>query len=946
MSSSKNSDVNKNLETKPRRYKRAYTLGPSKTFNIFDDPRIYRSMGHRSLQQASFNKSAAKQCRLIKERRITAAISLPDVFSQWSDDLNCLDGLTSATLETENKSVSIGSSSSDSKVTLTSGKQRRTPSPKPRKKKKPEDKSTSDDRIPSSNLVESNLEPVHPPESRKPTLSGSQSGVLSKKKFPAPAPPLDESNKENFSGVIARKHSSTRSSISKLSRQGSHRSSRNASLRRRKANVKSKETTRDEGKKTDSSSKNGETKVLNNDGNRSLSPTEKVSVKTTSEKKKVPEIKKSDITMDMVFAPLEKSPMKDDKKKENSSPKSEEVPPAVPSTAPPVPAPVTTSYSFTPSKYYSDTPTKNSPETPIKNSPKTPIKNSPKTPIKNSPKTPIKNSLKTSTKSLSETSIKNLSETVTKNSETPTKKHSEPSNKNPPDSPAVKRLSNFGLNPAKVPPIPVSTFEDLTDTTLETSTSYTMPVYSPSTDLKTKLQLEHRKLLELFDEWESLRRPLLNHPRFERLPDNIRKSIDTVMAKQEALLKQHSLVNSLYQQLLAPITLTTASNSSTIKMKHIPSKHIIGTEKVTSIPIRSGLPPMFRSQSTVDINRDNNNIKTEPQRNNGPIGSYSPRISQAKRHSLGNALSARPRIGSVENQINDDTSDRLDKSTRKYFIQTDIKSPIIRNIPILPASPKLSETTRDNGFFKDSPIEKGFKTKSTENVREYKIPIRTTGMESNQYNSNSNGYGNLSINKDPVPKPNSMITTVVSNGNYSNPTTPKESPNSRFSSTTSSSSDSLNNGYFYSNGIKKSPGPLSPQLPNRQITVERIDNRPNLIKYMNENNSPAQKKETKHEYKPPAEKPVNKTTNNNNQRLDQNIFNTISAFPTVTLKKVPKPIEKSFNLGRVLGDNPPPPPILKTQKQAPVDQDAIRGDMLAEIRRAGGVQFLRSKSQQ
>ena len=134
MSCSKNSDVNKTVEPKPRRYKRAYTLGPSKKLTIFDDPCIYRSMGHRSLQQASFNKSAAKQCRLIKERRITAAISLPDMFYEWPDNLNCLDGLTSDSSKDENnKSVTTGSSSTDSKVTLTSSKQRRTSSPKVRK---------------------------------------------------------------------------------------------------------------------------------------------------------------------------------------------------------------------------------------------------------------------------------------------------------------------------------------------------------------------------------------------------------------------------------------------------------------------------------------------------------------------------------------------------------------------------------------------------------------------------------------------------------------------------------------------------------------------------------------------------------------------------------------------------------------------------------------------
>ena len=134
MSYSKNSDLNKSYEPKPRRYKRAYTIGPSKRLYIFEDSYIYRSMGHRSLQQASFNKSAAKQCRLIKERRITAAISLPDMFSQLSDDLNSLDGIDSNNVKKENnKSISTGSSSTDSKATLTSGKQRRTSSPKPRK---------------------------------------------------------------------------------------------------------------------------------------------------------------------------------------------------------------------------------------------------------------------------------------------------------------------------------------------------------------------------------------------------------------------------------------------------------------------------------------------------------------------------------------------------------------------------------------------------------------------------------------------------------------------------------------------------------------------------------------------------------------------------------------------------------------------------------------------
>ena len=453
----------------------------------------------------------------------------------------------------------------------------------------------------------------------------------------------------------------------------------------------------------------------------------------------------------------------------------------------------------------------------------------------------------------------------------------------------------------RVPPIPVSTFEDSTDTTSETSTSYNMPIYSSATDLKTKLQLEHRKLLDLFDEWESLRRPLLNHSRFERIPENVRKSIDTVMAKQEALLKQHTLVSSLYQQLLAPITLTTASVNNTVKAKHIPTRHIIGTERLTSVPVRSALPPMFRSQSTLDINRDNNNTKTEPQRNNNPVGSYSPKVPQVKRHSLGNALITRPRFTEIENHIKEDTLDRLDKVPRKYFIPTEPKSPVVRNIPILPASPKLSESTKDNVFFKDFYTDRDFKPKPTENPKEFRIPIKTTGVESSYYNGSSNGHTNSGIIRDFAQKPNSAVPTII-NATYSNPTTPKESPNSRFSSTNSSSSDSLNNGYVYSNGIKKSPAPASPQLTSRQITVEKIDNRPNLTKYANENSSPVPKKETKYDYKPPTEKLVNKTTNNNNNKMDQNLFNSISAFPSVTLKKVPKPVEKSFNLGRVLGD--------------------------------------------
>lgn len=44
---------------------------------------------------------------------------------------------------------------------------------------------------------------------------------------------------------------------------------------------------------------------------------------------------------------------------------------------------------------------------------------------------------------------------------------------------------------------------------------------------------------------------------------------------------------------------------------------------------------------------------------------------------------------------------------------------------------------------------------------------------------------------------------------------------------------------------------------------------------------------------------------------------------------------------------PPSPPIIKQNKISKifsVDQDALRGDMLAEIRNAGGIGFLRSKN--
>uniref|UniRef100_A0A7E4W4Z8 Uncharacterized protein n=1 Tax=Panagrellus redivivus TaxID=6233 RepID=A0A7E4W4Z8_PANRE len=131
----KNDDKGDTFCQRPRRYRRAYdrAVETTRRFTLFEEDirclSIYSSMGHKSIQQASFNKSAANQCRLIKLRR-EATISLPDLFIAYNTDLNSLDGLDPALFRNGNKSSTQAQPPDDSSTapTLTPRKQKRSPS--------------------------------------------------------------------------------------------------------------------------------------------------------------------------------------------------------------------------------------------------------------------------------------------------------------------------------------------------------------------------------------------------------------------------------------------------------------------------------------------------------------------------------------------------------------------------------------------------------------------------------------------------------------------------------------------------------------------------------------------------------------------------------------------------------------------------------------------------
>uniref|UniRef100_A0AC35G1I7 WH2 domain-containing protein n=1 Tax=Panagrolaimus sp. PS1159 TaxID=55785 RepID=A0AC35G1I7_9BILA len=532
---------------------------------------------------------------------------------------------------------------------------------------------------------------------------------------------------------------------------------------------------------------------------------------------------------------------------------------------------------------------------------------------------------------------------------------------------SVKRLSNFGLSPAKVPPIPVSQFEDLTDSSSDSgnSTNIIMPVYT-NVDLKHQLHIEHKKLLSLYEEWEMLRRPQYSSP-------NDGLTFANIMTKQEAVLRQHAIVTSLYNQLLAPVVSNNSSPASTLRLKPAPPRHIINPTNSNPPTLSRGYTPsLYKSLSTYDVmNGENNNIKKEPERNYQPAGNYSPRISQTKRYSAGDVLNPiRPRLGSTETSENSNNH-RYDER-KKYVVE---QKSVVRNVPIMTSLPKLMNTniiintepkrnvpqSRNNNFTSYSPPvakreltpvnEKPIKKMEVkkENIEIKKQPPQT--LSNNIKPKNSSPLIEKKVMKYPSPPNYSPKLNNHQQQHYyanSPPTTKKQV---------------VANGFHHPNH----------STPHRQISLPEV-----IQKQAAKPPTPIQ---TKKVIATPKSSPT-KTQPQTNNDVHGDLLTSISAFPNITLRSVPKPVEKSFNLGRVLENGerpssyyreqeeelptksfngtgppappPPPPPPLSgatlkksNAKQAPKknsDADALRGDMLAEIRKAGGIQFLRSIS--
>uniref|UniRef100_A0A914XY40 WH2 domain-containing protein n=1 Tax=Panagrolaimus superbus TaxID=310955 RepID=A0A914XY40_9BILA len=534
---------------------------------------------------------------------------------------------------------------------------------------------------------------------------------------------------------------------------------------------------------------------------------------------------------------------------------------------------------------------------------------------------------------------------------------------------SVKRLSNFGLSPAKVPPIPVSTFGDLTDSSSDSgnSTNIIMPVYANG-DVKHQLHIEHKKLLTLYEEWEMLRRPQYSTPNDGHIYANI-------MIKQEAVLRQHAIVTALYNQLLAPVVSNNSSPASTLRLKPAPPRHIINPTNSNPPTLSRGyIPSLYKSYSTFDVmNGENNNIKKEPERNNHQqAGNYSPRVSQTKRYSAGDVLNPiRPRLGSTETSEN--SNHRRYDERKKYVVE---QKPVVRNVPIMTSLPKLTSVniitepkrnmpqTKNNFASYSPPVTKRELTPVNEK------PIKQ--MEAKKENIEIKKLPPISNNtapKNPSPLVESKVMKYPPPPNYS-PRLNNTHQHYYANSPPTTKRQVITNGFHPSN---HSP-------PVRQISL------PEVIQKQVKPPTPIQNKKV---IVTPKSSPT-KLQHPANNGVHGDIMTSISAFPNVTLRSVPKPVEKSFNLGRVLENGerpssyyreqeeepiisksqhisngtgppapppppPPPPPsansLIKLNGKhsspsfsSPTDSDALRGDMLAEIRKAGGVQFLRSIS--
>uniref|UniRef100_A0A7E5A0N3 WH2 domain-containing protein n=1 Tax=Panagrellus redivivus TaxID=6233 RepID=A0A7E5A0N3_PANRE len=580
---------------------------------------------------------------------------------------------------------------------------------------------------------------------------------------------------------------------------------------------------------------------------------------------------------------------------------------------------------------------------------------------------------------------------------------------------AVQRLSNFSVSPSKVPPISVTSFEPSHDSPTEKPcNSINTPMYAV-TDLKNQLQVEHKKLLNMFEEWEMLRRPgYLNEMNGNSSPDN-------VVNKQEGLIRQYGTVTSLYNQLMAPVVSTTSSPSSTLRSnKAAPIKHIIKDELTPVNSSRSPLPAAFRSRSVLDLNGpENNNTKIEPQRNAN--GNHSSHLPSSKQHST--ASLSRPRLGDSSHLSLDD--ERQVEPRRRYCIETKTESPIIRNVPIMTGNvTKTHNNQSPKPQHKDS----------------YTVPIYTTGkayynqkpIDARSYRSDS-GDSSPSLQQKNYSTSNNYSKPALYSGGVSNnkkPTSANQSPlaGRKISPREPLHSKSTAANQFESNAdavrreIKESkmtpvkqtsqppPAPPMQQYSQNQWQSREVPKNDNRVSREKQNGHFEVKKTVTSPPKAPslpvesrnvpsprlAPKKMLGTPSLDN--IHQDILSSVRAFPAVQLRSVPKPVEKSFNVGRVLDDGEippsvmrpnaptngnisptlPPPPVMNHQSAGPPapppppppanflssnnkkspspkasspsspsnDADKLRGDMLAEIRRAGGVGFLRPTNRQ
>uniref|UniRef100_A0AC34FKK2 WH2 domain-containing protein n=1 Tax=Panagrolaimus sp. ES5 TaxID=591445 RepID=A0AC34FKK2_9BILA len=853
----------------------------------------------------------------------------------------------------------------DKAATTTSGKpKKKRPSifsffSRKKTKTEPKSHSTLDDNI-SHGGSELNFDEVVVPKESAVIIP---TAVKSKKTFRAPLPPPEE-NKENVKD-ISKKRLSNASVPPKFSRQGSRRSSRKSSSRR-KAASNSKTAIKIEETKSVISNDSApndppppipfppplETSIDNDEPSFLPSPptmthSNSNRLKTVIKTETIYTLKKAvEITPSLLETDVDKSLFKEKKQQSPVSVKKEK---SVPKHKAKNDDEITTDMIFT------SLPLPQPPSPPL-------LKPSSSSPKQTKPK-------------------KQQQKEIEKEREEDREIPPAIPQSAPPDPGAVatalsfkstKQSSTASSVKRLVPPIPVSPFEDLTDSSSDSgnSTNITMPVYANG-DLKHQLHIEHKKLLTLYEEWEMLRRPQNSIPNDGHVYANI-------MIKQEAVLRQHAIVTALYNQLLAPVVSNNSSPASTLRLKPAPPRHIINPTNSNPPTLSRGyMPSLYKSYSTYDVmNGENNNIKKEPERNNHQqeAGNYSPRISQTKRYSAGDVLNPiRPRLGSTETSENSNPH-RYDER-KKYVVE---QKPVVRNVPIMTSLPKLTSVniitepkrnmpqTRNNFASYSPPVTKRELTPVNEKPIKQVVEAKKENVEIKKPPPLLNNVAP----KTPSPLAESKVMKYPSPPNYSPRLNNRNQQHYYANSPPTTKRQIITNGFHQTN---HSP-------PIRQISLPEVIQKKAAAK-------PPTPIQTKKVIITSKSSPTKSQPPANNG-VHGDLMTSISAFPNVTLRSVPKPVEKSFNLGRVLENGerpssyyreqeeepiipknqqmsngngppapPPPPPPPSTnlfkksniKQSSPssssnVDADTIRGDMLAEIRKAGGVQFLRSIS--